>query len=107
MLSVLWHHFVPPSLYGGDTALPVLSKVDLELRLCHSAADAAAVLDRLKPDLYTRLRSRFEPPLAQALALKALNISLAKYHLRARSTTVLSRPFGLIVDPSNMCQLAC
>jgi len=106
-LSLLFHHFVPASVYGGHTALSALSKIDRALRQCHSAAAAAAVVERFKPDLYTRLRARFAPPLAQALTLKALNICLAKYHLHARSTTVLSRPFGLVVDPSDMCQLAC
>jgi MoaA/NifB/PqqE/SkfB family radical SAM enzyme len=106
MLKVLFHHLVPASLYGGQTALPVLSQIDLELRQCHSAA-AVTVLERLKPELYTRLRARFDTPLAQALTLKTLNISLANYHLHARSTSVLSRPFGLVVDPSNVCRLAC
>jgi pyruvate-formate lyase-activating enzyme len=106
-VSLLFHHFVPASLYGGQTALPTLSKIDDELRQCQSNAAAADVVERFKPDLYTRLRSRFETPLAQALTLKILNICLAKYHLNARSTAVLSRPYGLVVDPSDMCQLAC
>jgi MoaA/NifB/PqqE/SkfB family radical SAM enzyme len=107
MLNVLFHHLMPAPLYGGHTAFPAVSKIDRELRQCHSAVAAAAVLERLKPDLYTRLRARFAPPLAQALALKILNICLAKHHFHARSTAVLSRPFGLVVDPSDMCQLAC
>jgi MoaA/NifB/PqqE/SkfB family radical SAM enzyme len=105
--SVLFHRLVPASLYGGHTALPTLSKIDLELRQCRSAASAAAVVERFKPDLYAGLRSRFEAPQAQALTLKILNICLAKYHFHARSTAVLSRPYGLVVDPSDMCQLAC
>jgi MoaA/NifB/PqqE/SkfB family radical SAM enzyme len=106
-LSVLFHHFVPASLYGGHTAFPALLKIDGELGQCQSTAAAATVLERFKPDLYTLLRSRFAPPLARALTLKILNICLARYHFHARSTSVLSRPFGLVVDPSDMCQLAC
>jgi len=106
-LSLLVHHVIPASLYGGDTVLSALSKIELELRECPSAAAAASVVERFKPDLYTRLRVRFEPPQAQALTLKILNICLAKYHFQARSTAVLSRPYGLVVDPSDMCQLAC
>ena len=60
-----------------------------------------------KAELYHRLRKRFPATAAQALAVKALNICLARYHLRARSDAVLSRPIGLVVDPSNLCQLAC
>ena len=47
------------------------------------------------------------PVVAKALTLKAINICLAKQHFRARSTAVLSRPFGLIIDPSNSCNLGC
>ena len=106
-LSLLFHRFVPASVYGGPTAFPAVSNVDAELQQCADTAAAAAVLERFKPDLYTRLRRRFAPALAQALTLKILNLCLAKYHFRARSTALLSRPFGLVVDPSDMCQLAC
>jgi len=41
------------------------------------------------------------------LTLKILNLVLARYHFQARSASVLSRPYGLVIDPSNMCQLAC
>jgi hypothetical protein len=67
MLSVVFHQLVPPSLYGGQTAFSVLSKIDRALAECQHAAAAAAVLDQAKPDLYTLLRTRFETPLAQAL----------------------------------------
>lgn len=107
MLRVLLHHAVPASLYSGKTAFPVLQRIDRELGQCDSSAAAAAALARVQPDLYNRLRARFAQPLAQSLTLKLLNICLARYHFRARSAAVLSRPFGLIVDPSNMCQLAC
>jgi len=42
-----------------------------------------------------------------ALTVKVLNLLLAKYHFVARSTFLVSRPFGLIVDPSIGCNLAC
>ena len=66
-----------------------------------------AVLERSKPDLYDCLSARFAPAVAQALTLKILNLFLARFHFNARSASVLSRPFGLVIDPSNMCQLAC
>ena len=47
------------------------------------------------------------PRLPRPLTLKILNIFLARFHFNARSSSVLSRPFGLVIDPSNMCQLAC
>jgi MoaA/NifB/PqqE/SkfB family radical SAM enzyme len=53
------------------------------------------------------LRKRFSAVEAQALTLKILNLLLTRYHLRARDTLLLSHPFGIVVDPSNICQLAC
>ena len=107
MLRALFHHFIPASLYGGDVALPVLSKISSELRNCGGPAAAAGLLERSKLDLFSRIRRHFSTPAAQALTLKILNIFLARYHLQARSVAVLSRPVGLVVDPSNTCQLAC
>ena len=43
----------------------------------------------------------------KAFTLKVLNLLLAKYHFRERNPTLLSRPFGLVVDPANGCNLAC
>jgi MoaA/NifB/PqqE/SkfB family radical SAM enzyme len=107
MLGALFHRFVPASVYGGETAFPVLSKIDAELRKCQRADSAVAVLERAKTDLYAALSARFQPAVAQALTLKILNLFLARFHFKARSSSLLSRPFGLVIDPSNMCQLAC
>jgi pyruvate-formate lyase-activating enzyme len=107
LLKALFHRFLPASLYGGPTAFPLLSRIDRELAECQRAADAAAILGRAKPELRDLLRRRFPSPLAEALALKILNLLLARYHFQARSASLRSRPFGLVVDPSNMCRLAC
>jgi MoaA/NifB/PqqE/SkfB family radical SAM enzyme len=65
-------------------------------------------LDRARQPLRQYFRSRLrDGAAANALTLKVLNLLLAKYHFRRRSTEVLSRPFGLLVDPSNGCNLAC
>ena len=107
MLGPLFHWLVPSSLYGGRTAFSTLAKIERQLRECRRADRAAGIIEGHKAELYDRLRKRFAEPAAQALALKALNICLARYHLRARGDAVLSRPIGLVVDPSNVCQLAC
>jgi len=106
-LKALFHRFVPASLYGGQTAFPVLSRIDRELDRCQRADVAAGILDRAKPELCALLRARFSSLLAEAVTVKLLNLLLARYHLQARSASLLSRPFGLVVDPSNACQLAC
>jgi MoaA/NifB/PqqE/SkfB family radical SAM enzyme len=107
MLRLLFHHFIPGVLCGGQRAFSALWKIDRELRHCREADAAVSVLERCKADLCALLRARLASPAAEALALKLLNICLARYHLDARSTSVASRPFGLVVDPSNECQLAC
>jgi MoaA/NifB/PqqE/SkfB family radical SAM enzyme len=107
VIGTLLNRVFPASLYGGETALPVLSRIDSEISQCESPQSAAAVLQNSKADLYTHLCGRFDAPVAQALTLKILNLFLARFHFTARSATVLSRPFGLVIDPSNMCQLAC
>ena len=107
VLSALFHNFVPASLYGGQTVFPALATIDRELQQLQRADRAAETLERSKAQLFAVFQERFDPTQAQALTLKILNLFLARHHLRTRSSSVLSRPFGLIVDPSNMCQLAC
>ena len=107
MLRELFHHVIPAYLYGGDTSFPDLSNINRELGNCNTPAAVAGVLERSKSDLCDRLSGHFSTPEAQALTLKILNIFLARNHLHARSKVVLSRPIGLVIDPSNTCQLAC
>lgn len=107
MLNRLLHFVVPEPLYRSRTAFPALSRASQQLDRCTSVAAAVEILNRTKPELCACLRPSFPSPLAEALTLKVLNLLLARYHFRARSTSLLSRPFGLVVDPSNVCQLAC
>ena len=65
-------------------------------------------LDDAKPALFRALHREFgNETVAKALTLKIQNLCLAKYHFLSRSTQLASRPFGLSVDPSNACNLAC
>jgi MoaA/NifB/PqqE/SkfB family radical SAM enzyme len=107
VLGAILNRVIPASLYGGQTAQSVLSGIDREMRGCQSTAAAVAVLESSKAGLCARLCHRFDLPVAQALTLKIVNLFLARYHFQARNTSLLSRPFGLVIDPSNVCQLAC
>jgi hypothetical protein len=107
MLSALFHHVIPTSLYGGQTAFHTLAGIHHQLEQCQSTDSAIHILERSKADLFARLRERFTPLVAQAFTVKILNLVLARYHVRMGSASLLSRPFGLVIDPSNMCQLAC
>jgi MoaA/NifB/PqqE/SkfB family radical SAM enzyme len=106
MLTPL-REFFPALRHWRETAFPALARIDEQLRQCSHADAATAVLDRAKPDLCARLQARLATPAAQALTLKVLNLFLARFHFRIRSPSVRSRPFGLVVDPSNACRLAC
>ena len=86
----------------------LLSAIENESRRRRSLEHMLAVLDKSRPELFACLRDQFASPVeAKALTLKILNLCLAKYHFSARSTALPSRPFGLVVDPSNSCNLAC
>jgi hypothetical protein len=107
LFSELLHNFVPASLYGGKTAFPTLAGLDRRLRDCVSSSAAAGILEGAKSDLRASLRSLFPLPEAEALTVKTLNILLARDAFQRRSVSVRSRPFGLVLDPSNNCQLGC
>ena len=44
---------------------------------------------------------------AKVLLLKLSNVAVCRYQYLRRHTRLIARPFGLIVDPSNSCSLAC
>jgi MoaA/NifB/PqqE/SkfB family radical SAM enzyme len=86
----------------------VLAAIDDALRSGGPIDSAIDILEESKRAVFELLRPHCNSPaVAKALALKAINICRAKQHFHARSTTLLSRPFGLIIDPSNSCNLAC
>ncbi len=77
---------------------------------------AAATKSRIPLADFLRLLEKAKPILAEALgggtvgralALKTLNVCLAKHHFLTRSATVFSKPLGLVVDPINNCNLSC
>jgi len=105
--NALFHHFVPASLYGGATAFTALNAIQRDLEHAKSSADAAVTLRESKAKLFADLSARFDPAAAKALTVKILNLFLAHHQFNARSTHLISRPFGLVIDPSNVCQLAC
>lgn len=73
-----------------------------------SATARIAVLEDAKRALFAVLRPHCASDvIAKALALKAINICVARGEYAARATAVLARPVGLVVDPSNSCNLAC
>ncbi len=70
--------------------------------------ETVRALDAAKPRLFDVLRKSLHNDVAaKALTLKLLNLCLARHHFLARDASLLSLPFGLVVDTSNACNLAC
>ena len=107
MMQSLLDRVLPASLYRSDTAHAALRQLDVELRGLSRCNDAIDRLQSAKDPLFRLLRRRFDEPSSQALALKVLNIFLAKTQFRARHSHLAANPVGLVVDPSNVCQLGC
>jgi MoaA/NifB/PqqE/SkfB family radical SAM enzyme len=96
----------PPANLEGPGA--ILSQIEDRIQRQASLEEMLEVLDHSKPLLFDCLRGAFASPVeAKAVALKILNLCLAKYHYVRRSVRVLSRPMGVVVDPANACNLAC
>jgi MoaA/NifB/PqqE/SkfB family radical SAM enzyme len=85
----------------------LLSAIDEKIRGRESLEEVVSSLDAARQPLWNYLRRGESPVAAKALTLKILNLLLAKCEFLERSTNLLSRPYGLLVDPSNACNLAC
>src|SRR4051812_45922385 len=67
-----------------------------------------AGVEATKRALFGFLRGEFDDSVvAKALTVKVVNLLLAKRYFLARSERVGSRPLGLVIDPSNGCNLSC
>ena len=85
----------------------IVQRLDEPIRAQAPLGAVLETLDAAKPELYSSLHGVFGHTVSQALALKILNSCLAKYHLQVRSSTLLSKPYSLNIDPSDACNLAC
>ncbi len=93
---------------GSTPLFEILSGIESKLRSRVCLDEMLEVLDASKPMIFENLRKHGKDPVeSQALTIKILNLCLASYHFLMRSTHLLSSPFGLVVDPSNSCNLAC
>lgn len=88
-------------------AYPLLFQAAEAILNCSNSISTAEAYLEWKPRLYSGLRDHYSHVESQALTLKILNILLCRRHQNARDTHLLSRPIGLIVDPTNVCRLAC
>lgn len=107
MIQILLDRVLPASLYRGGTAFTALRSIDTALHRVSRIDDAVQLLQSAKDPFFDLLRRRFDETAAQALTIKTLNLLLAKFQFRARHSYLVAHPMGLVVDPSNVCQLGC
>lgn len=93
----------PPSRLAG-----ILRAIEQGTQRGTPLGRALETLDAHKPEVFETLRQRAGSDTeARAVTVKTLNLCLAKYHYANRSAVALSRPIGLVMDPSNSCNLTC
>ncbi len=67
-----------------------------------------SILDQEKDRLYKSFRTAYlNDEFSKLITLKVCNLFAGKYHFIHRHTKVASKPFQLMLDPSNNCQLQC
>ena len=82
---------------------------EIDEAICQNASlsKVLAMIEGAKVPIRNALSKHLKDRAAgTAIALKLLNLLLAKYHFQMRSTALVSRPFGM-VDPANGCNLGC
>ncbi len=107
MLYALLDRLPLVPLFRGNTAFELLRTLDAALRGETSCRRAIGKLQPAKSALFELLRGRHGETPARLLTIKSLNILLAKYQFEARHSRLAANPVGLVVDPSNVCQLGC
>jgi MoaA/NifB/PqqE/SkfB family radical SAM enzyme len=111
MLSTLRRRLrslLPEAAAAEDHVYSILAPLDEAIEQRVAPALFFDAVDRAKGAMFARLSAHFDSPTAaKAVTVKLLNLCVAKYHFRMQHTRLQSRPFGLLVDPSNVCNLAC
>ncbi len=91
----------------------VASRINGAIRMCNQEIGHRdferflTLADRAKAEIFDSLLGEIGRAASQIIALKLTNLVVAKYECVHRHTHLLSRPIGLIVDPSNACGLSC
>src|SRR5437762_1286595 len=93
---------------AGERIEEILSAIDQEVLKEKNIKAVLQSLDASRNALFRCFRNYYGSAIvARLLTLKILNLCLAKHHFLSRNTTLISRPFGLVVDSTNACNLAC
>lgn len=100
---------VPKNGFETSTKVEgILSRIDQQAGKHANLGGVLRSMDSGKLELYSCFHRQLKSQIAaKALTLKVLNLCLTKYHFLSRSSTLVSKPFGLLVDPCNGCNLAC
>jgi MoaA/NifB/PqqE/SkfB family radical SAM enzyme len=86
----------------------ILEAIDQQIKGSGNMGDVLRSLDDGKKELHHCFGNYLgSNVIAKALTLKVLNLCLMKYQFLIRDSRLLCKPFGLLVDPCNGCNLAC
>jgi pyruvate-formate lyase-activating enzyme len=85
-----------------------LSQIQSDLRTSENTAASLRRLHESRDKIFDCFRRNLRSDIvAKALTLKSLNVCLARHQFHARSSFLVARPYGVEIDPSNNCTLAC
>jgi pyruvate-formate lyase-activating enzyme len=100
-----WNRIIPA---GATRIRQLLSAIDRQVGRKANISGVLASLDDHKQALFSCFRDHLDSAIAaKVLTLKVLNLCLLKHQFQDRSSTLVCRPFGLLVDPCSGCNLAC
>ena len=104
-----WPGMCPSSAELSAAAVErILRAIDGQIKGSGNMDDVLRALDDGKKELHLCFDDYLGFDIsAKALTLKVLNLCLMKYQFRNRDSRLLCKPFGLLVDPCNGCNLAC
>jgi MoaA/NifB/PqqE/SkfB family radical SAM enzyme len=105
-LESMLHHFALPTY--KTRIRKILSAIEERSLRERNLGAVLQTLDSAKCGFYDCFREYFDSTIvAKVLTLKVLNLCLAKHQFLARHTVSIARPFGILIDPCNGCNLAC
>ncbi len=86
----------------------ILSQIDQEVRKKNNLQSVLQSLDNTKTELLQCFQTHLGSAIAaKALVLKVQNVCLLKHQFLSRDTRLAAKPFGVLMDTSNSCNLAC
>lgn len=114
--NIIADMFYTPTISGSKEILSQIFNKSIfqiheEMEKGIDFANLLKLIDKKSENLLKLLKTYFyhksDSVDCKLVILKILNLLIAKYHFLRKDSALLSRPFGILVDPSNGCNLHC